>query len=208
MSEEKKLVLRFPKLSFKKLKWPKLRLPIKNRRKFFKITLLVLLFVLACGLGTAVGVFRAIFMNLPDIEQLASFEPGIITYIYADDGTVVGEYALEKRIQVTLEDIPENLKNGILATEDPRFYSHKGIDFLGMLRALKENVRLIFTPHKLQGGSTISQQLVKKLFLHPRQTIRRKLKEMILAIQDEPARGRSDHRNIPGAQPIFSLPQL
>lgn len=185
MSEDKKLILRVPKLSFKKLKWPKLRLPIKNRRKFFKITLLVLLFVLVCGLGTAVGVFRAILQNLPDIEQLAKFEPGIITYIYADDGTVVGEYALEKRIQVTFEDIPDNLINGIIATEDPRFYSHKGIDFLGMLRALKENVRLIFTPHKLQGGSTISQQLVKKLFLHPKQTIRRKLKEMILAIQLE-----------------------
>ncbi|MGB2905503.1 MAG: PBP1A family penicillin-binding protein [Candidatus Aminicenantaceae bacterium] len=185
MFEDKKLILRLPKLSFKKLKWPKLRLPIKNRRKFFKITLLVLLFVLVCGLGTAVGVFRAILQNLPDIEQLAKFEPGIITYIYADDGTVVGEYALEKRIQVTFEDIPDNLINGIIATEDPRFYSHKGIDFLGMLRALKENVRLIFTPHKLQGGSTISQQLVKKLFLHPKQTIRRKLKEMILAIQLE-----------------------
>lgn len=185
MSEEKKLVVKVPKLSLKKPKWPKLRLPIKDRKKFFKTAFLVLLFVAACGLGTALGVFRAIMTNLPDIAQLAEFEPGIITYIYADDGTVVGEYALEKRIQVTLADIPDNLKNAIIATEDPRFYSHHGIDFLGMLRALKENVRLIFTPHKLHGGSTISQQLVKRLYLHPKQTIRRKLKEMILAIQLE-----------------------
>ncbi len=185
MSEEKKLILRVPKLSFKKLKWPKFRLPIKNRRKFFRITLLALLFLLVCGLGISVGVFRAILTNLPDIEQLAKFQPGIITYIYADDGTVVGEYALERRIQVTLADISENLKNAIIATEDPRYYSHKGIDFLGMLRALKENVRLVFTPRKLHGGSTISQQLVKKLFLNPKQTIRRKLKEVILALQLE-----------------------
>jgi penicillin-binding protein 1A len=192
MSEDKRLIVRVPKLSLNGLKPPKLRLPGKDRKKFFKTTFLVLLFVAACGLGTAVGVFRAILTNLPDISQLAEFEPGIITYIYADDGTVVVEYALEKRIQVTLADIPDNLRNAIIATEDPRFYSHKGIDFLGMLRAMKENVRLIFTPRKLHGGSTISQQLVKKLYLHPKQTIRRKLKEMILAIQLEQRYSKED----------------
>ena len=185
MSEEKRLILKIPKLSLRKPKWLKLRSPVKDRKKFFKTVFLVLLFLAALGMGTAVGVFRAIMTNLPDIGQLAKFEPGIITYIYADDGTVVGEYALERRIRVTLDNIPDNLKNAIIATEDPRYYSHHGIDFLGMLRALKENVRLIFTPRKLQGGSTISQQLVKRLFLHPKQTIRRKLKEMILAIQLE-----------------------
>jgi penicillin-binding protein 1A len=197
MSREKKLTIRFPKLSFKKMKpsqWkislkklklPKLKFPIKNRHKFFRISMLVLLVLFVCGLGITVGVFKAILTNLPDISRLAEFEPGIITYIYADDGEVIGEYALEKRIQVTAADIPDQLKNAIIATEDPRYYSHKGIDFLGMLRALKENVRLIFTPRKLQGGSTISQQLVKKLFLHPKQTIRRKLKEILLALQLE-----------------------
>ncbi len=185
MSEDKKLLIRIPRFSFPKLKLNKLRFPIKNRRRFFKIILLILLFIGACGLGTMVGVFRAILTNLPDISQLAKFEPGIITYIYDDNEEVIGEYALEKRIQVGLADIPENLRNAIIATEDPRFYNHRGIDFLGMLRALKENVRLIFTPHKLHGGSTISQQLVKRLFLHPKQTVRRKLKEIILALQLE-----------------------
>ncbi len=185
MSEDKKLLVRIPKFSLKKLKLNKLHFPVKNRRRFFRTALLILLFIGACGLGTMVGVFRAILTNLPDISQLAKFEPGIITYIYADDGEVIGEYALEKRIQIGLADIPENLRNAIIATEDPRYYSHHGIDFLGMLRALKENVRLIFSPRKLQGGSTISQQLVKRLFLHPKQTIRRKLKEIILALQLE-----------------------
>ncbi len=185
MSNDEKVIVRIPKWSLKRLKLPKLRFPIKNRRKFFRVALLVLLFLAVCALGTAVGVYRAIMTNLPDIARLAEFEPGIITYIYADNDEVIGEYALEKRIRVSLEQIPEHLKDAIIATEDPRFYHHRGIDFLGMLRALKENVRLIFTPRKLQGGSTISQQLVKKLFLHPKQTIRRKLKEIILALQLE-----------------------
>ncbi len=179
------MIFRIPKWSLKKLKLPKLRLPIKNRRKFFRVSLLVLLFLAVCVLGTAVGVYRAIMTNLPDISLLAEFEPGIITYIYADNDEVIGEYALEKRIQVGLVDVPEHMKAAIIATEDPRFYQHRGIDFLGMLRALKENMRLIFSPRKLHGGSTISQQLVKKLFLHPKQTIRRKLKEIILALQLE-----------------------
>jgi penicillin-binding protein 1A len=137
------------------------------------------------GLGVTWGVFRAILQNLPDIAQLEEFEPSIITYIYADDGSIVGEYAFEKRIQVTYEQIPQDLINAIIATEDPRYYGHNGIDFLGMLRALKEDIKLVFTPRKLQGGSTISQQLVKRLFLHPKQTIRRKLKEILLALELE-----------------------
>lgn len=141
------------------------------------------LFILS--LGIIVGSYKAILQNVPSISDLEEFEPNIITNIYADDGEVIGEYAIEKRIEVAFEDIPEILINAIIATEDPRFYSHKGIDFLGMLRALKEDIKLILTPRRLHGGSTISQQLARELFLHRRQTIRRKLKEVLLSLQIE-----------------------
>ncbi len=131
------------------------------------------------------GAYVAILQNLPSISQLEEFEPSIITYIYSDDGQVIGEYAIEKRIEVDFEDIPDILKKAIIATEDPRFFSHGGIDFRGILRAVKEDIKIKGRPGRLQGGSTISQQLARELFLHRKQTIRRKLKEVLLAFQIE-----------------------
>jgi penicillin-binding protein 1A len=171
----KKVVVRFKKPSFKHI----------SKKKLFKTTALVLFIFMILALGIMVGAYKAILQNLPDIADLEEFEPNIITYIYADDGEVIGEYAIEKRIEITYEDIPEVLKQSIIATEDPRFYKHNGIDFWGILRAIKEDLKLILTPRKLHGGSTISQQLSRELFLHRKQTIRRKLKEVMLALQIE-----------------------
>ncbi|MFB0564619.1 MAG: penicillin-binding protein 1A [Candidatus Aminicenantaceae bacterium] len=127
----------------------------------------------------------AIKENLPSISELEEFEPNIITYVYSDKGEVAGEFAIEKRVEIPYEEIPEIIKKAIIATEDPRFYNHKGIDFRGILRSLKEDIRLVIKRRRLHGGSTITQQLARLLFLHPRQTIRRKLKEWILARQIE-----------------------
>jgi len=156
-----------------------------SKKKLLKRTALVLFVLTVVALGIAIGAYKAILQNLPAVSDLENFEPNIITYIYADDGEVIGEYAIEKRIEIAYEDIPEVLKQAIIATEDPRFYKHNGIDFFGILRALKEDVKLILTPRRLHGGSTISQQLSRELFLHRKQTIRRKLKEIILALQIE-----------------------
>lgn len=169
----KKLVVRV-----RKIKKP-------TKRKILKAALIVFIFGSVCVLGTMLGAYMAILQNLPDISQLEEFEPSIITYIYADNGDVIGEYAIEKRIEIAYEDIPELLKKAIIATEDPRFFNHGGIDFRGILRALKEDVKLILKPRRLHGGSTISQQLATGLFLHRRQTIQRKLKEALLALQIE-----------------------
>jgi len=119
--------------------------------------------------------------------MLEEFEPNIITYIYSDEGEVIGEYAIEKRIEIPYEDIPEIVKNAIIATEDPRFYSHRGFDLRGALRALWEDIKtkLGGKSRKLHGGSTISQQLARDLFLHRRQTLSRKFKEVLLARQIE-----------------------
>ena len=156
-------------------------------RKLAKVTVLTLLLFAACGFGSVLGVYIAISQNLPSIDELEEYAPDIITYIYADDEEVVGEFAREKRIEVPFEEIPEVLINAIIATEDPRFFNHKGVDYRGILRAAKENIimKLKKKEGKLQGGSTITQQLARKLFLHLRQTLRRKFKEALLALQIE-----------------------
>lgn len=180
MSIKKKLIVRIPKI--KRL----------STRHILKTALFVFLFGSVIVLGTMLGAYVAVLQNLPSISQLEEFEPSIITYIYADDGQVIGEYAIEKRIEVSFEDIPDILKKAIIATEDPRFFSHGGIDFRGILRAVKEDIKIKGRPGRLHGGSTISQQLARELFLHRRQTIRRKLKEVLLAFQIEKKYSKED----------------
>jgi penicillin-binding protein 1A len=190
MSEKKKIRLKIPNLNLKKFKLKRIKLKNfkfnkEKRRKFFKRALLTLLILAVCFIGVLIGVYRAILQNLPDIAQLEEYEPSIVTYVYSDDEEVIGEYALQKRIPVAFDEIPDYLKEAVIATEDPRFYTHSGIDFLGILRAVKKDLKLIFTLRKLHGGSTITQQLVRELLLHRKQTIRRKIKEAILALQIE-----------------------
>ena len=183
MSIKKSLVLKIKKIHIKRLKFKNLRKI--NKRKFFRTALFIFLLLSVYVFGTVLGAYKAVLQNLPSISRLEEFEPNIITYIFSDEGEVVGEYAKEKRIVVSYEEIPEVLINAIIATEDPRFYKHKGIDFLGILRAVKEDIKLLLTPRKLHGGSTISQQLIRRLLLHRKQTVRRKLKEVLLALQIE-----------------------
>ncbi len=155
--------------------------------KLFKVAFLLCTLFFACSIGIWLGAYLSIRQNLPSISMLEEFEPNIITYIYSDEGDVIGEYAIEKRIEIPYEDIPEVIKNAIIATEDPRFYNHRGFDLRGALRALREDIKtkLGRKSRKLHGGSTISQQLARDLFLHRRQTIRRKFKEVLLARQIE-----------------------
>lgn len=180
MTEKKRLIIKIKKpvlkkISLKKLSW----------KRILKTAFFVFLGFAVIGSGVAIGVYKAIMQNLPDISQIEEIEPKIITYFFAGDDEVIGEYANEKRIEVEFEDIPEILIKAIIATEDPRFYSHKGIDYRGILRAVKADIKLIFTPRKLHGGSTITQQLVRELLLSRDQKLRRKIKEAILARQIE-----------------------
>ncbi|MBN1272252.1 MAG: PBP1A family penicillin-binding protein [Candidatus Aminicenantes bacterium] len=152
----------------------------------FKIGLFIVAIFTSFFLGVLIGGYKALIKNLPDIKELKDLQLNRITNVLADDGEeVIGTYAREKRIEVQYKDIPQNLINAIIATEDPRFYSHRGIDFLGILRAVRENLKLRGRSGRLHGGSTISQQLVREFLLHKGQTIRRKIKEALLALQIE-----------------------
>jgi len=164
----------------------KIRIPKFSRKKIIKGLILALVSVIALMLGGIFGAYLAIRENLPDVSELEQMRPKIISAVYSDDGQVAKEFAAERRIQVQYEKIPAVLKQAIIATEDPRFFAHKGIDYRGILRAIREDVfRVVLGKKRLHGGSTITQQLARSLFLYPQQTIRRKLKEMFVAVDIE-----------------------
>src|SRR5436190_21640761 len=151
------------------------------RRFWFPAVLL-----LALAAGGLTGIIAAYQLNYSqaasEVAALATYRPSIVTRIYADDGkTVIGEFALEKRIPLKYDEIPANMKNAILAVEDARFYDHVGIDPIRILGAAYKNL----TSDKKEGGSTLTQQLAKNLFLTREQTLQRKMNEWVLALQIE-----------------------
>lgn len=118
--------------------------------------------------------------NLPDIRQLENWKPSEVTRVYAQDGTLLTEFFIQKRVYVNIDKIPDHVKNAFIAIEDRTFYKNIGIDPIGIARAFFQN---LISGKIVAGGSTISQQLIKNLFLTPEKSFSRKVKEMILAIK-------------------------
>src|SRR5215510_11723387 len=117
--------------------------------------------------------------GLPSVEQLKSgYDPPQLTRILARDGPVLADVFTERRTLVPFAEIPDNAKVSFLAAEDASLYEHQGLNYFGMLRALAVNLRARGTR---QGGSTITQQVVKNVLLDPERTLRRKIRETILA---------------------------
>ena len=133
--------------------------------------------VLVGGLSL-LAFFIQLDRSLPSTQSLKSYHPPLVTRIYASDGSLQGEFFIERRYVVPLSDLPPHLIKAFLAAEDVRFYEHGGVDFLGVVRALFKNIQ---AGEIVQGGSTITQQVVKSLLLTPERTWIRKLKEGILA---------------------------
>lgn len=143
---------------------------------------LVAMFVAAAFLGTASGVIFAFIDDVPQIQGLDDYSPGTITRVLARDGAVVGDFANERRVIVPYEQIPEVLRNAVVAAEDGSFFSHSGIS---PTRILATVVRRGLRLQRAGGASTITQQLTRKLFLTDEQTTSRKIREWILAVQVE-----------------------
>src|SRR2546423_8600947 len=142
--------------------------------------------LLALAAGGLTGIIAAYQLNYSqaasEVAALATYRPSLVTRIYADDGkTVIGEFALEKRIPLKYDEIPSVVKNSILAVEDARFYDHMGIDPVRIIGAAWNDL----TRRKVEGGSTLTQQLAKDLFLTREQTLKRKVNEWMLALQIE-----------------------
>ena len=120
--------------------------------------------------------------DLPSIETLKNYKPSTVTKIFSDEGEVIGEYFYERREVISLDRVPGYLIQAFVAGEDARFFQHKGLDYLAILRALFRN---IFSGEIVQGGSTITQQVVKSLLLSPEKSFTRKIREAILAYKIE-----------------------
>ncbi len=143
---------------------------------------LAALFLAAALFGTASGVLFAYMGDLPQISSLDDYSPGIITRVLGRDGSVVGDFATERRVLVTYDQIPPVLRNAILSAEDSGFFTHGG---LSIPRIVISAVRDLVRMRKDFGASTLTQQLARKLFLTDDKTPERKIKEALLTIQIE-----------------------
>jgi penicillin-binding protein 1A len=163
-----------------------LNAPAAERQHLLRRFWLPAVLLLALAAGGLTGIIAAYELNYSraanEVAALATYRPSVVTRVYADDGeTVIGEFALEKRIPLKYEEIPQLVKNAILAVEDARFYDHVGIDPIRIIGATWKNL----TTDKVEGGSTLTQQLAKNLFLSREQTLKRKVNEWALALQIE-----------------------
>ena len=132
--------------------------------------------------GTAAGLLFVYASDLPEIRALEDYRPDVVTELYADDGQLVGSFALQRRILITYDQVPQVLKDAILVTEDQHFEEHWGIDFPRVAQAAWRN---IVQRRKAEGASTLTMQLARVLFLSPDKSFRRKVQETLLAIQIE-----------------------
>src|SRR5688572_9793380 len=143
---------------------------------------LTILFALAIVFGSLVGILLAYETDLPQISSLEDFEPNIITQVFNADGTLLGEFAIERRVIVSFKDIPPVLRNAVVAVEDAEFWKHLGVNLWRIPSAALANLR---AGRKTQGSSTLTMQLSRVLFLTPEKSYERKIKEAILAFQIE-----------------------
>ncbi|HEU5094704.1 MAG TPA: penicillin-binding protein 1A [Reyranella sp.] len=151
--------------------------------RFVKVLLAFCLAGLIVGVGTVAGLFWHFSHGLPDHKQLADYQPPTVSRLYAADGRLLAEFAHEKRIFVPVAAMPKRLLEAFIAAEDQRFYSHPGVDFIGMARAAITD--LANPGRRPEGASGITQQVAKNFLLSNQATISRKIREAILAFRIE-----------------------
>src|SRR6202162_3614071 len=145
--------------------------------------LFLLLPLVAEGLlGTIAGSASTGLVRFPRVSELETYRPDIITEIRANDGSTIARYAIERRILISRAGIPTVLRNAIVATEDKNFYRHGGVDLVRTVGAVASDLR---HQRYAQGGSTLTQQLARAIFLSPRKTISRKINEALVAFEIE-----------------------
>ena len=125
--------------------------------------------------------------NIPDYKFLKNYKPPVSSKVYAGNGDLVADFSKEKRIFVPYGSLPQNIINSFLSAEDKNFFSHPGVDAKGVFRAIIKNIENIFKSKRLEGASTITQQVAKNFLLNNEVSINRKLKEAILAFRIERA---------------------
>ncbi|WP_041795624.1 penicillin-binding protein 1A [Pararhodospirillum photometricum] len=152
-----------------------------------RIVLTLALVSLMGGAGGVAVIANRFGGDLPDYRALANYEPAITTRVLASDGRLMAEYAIERRVYVPIQAIPQTVINAFLSAEDKNFYEHSGVDFVGLFRAVVTNVRNVGSGRRPVGASTITQQVAKNFLLSSEVSIDRKVKEAILAFRIEQA---------------------
>jgi penicillin-binding protein 1A len=133
-------------------------------------------------LGSVAGSFATNFVRVPRVSELATYRPDIVTQIVARDGSTIARYAIERRTLVSRADIPAVFRNALIATEDKNFFGHGGVDVKRTVSALLANLQ---QGGYAQGGSTLTQQLARAIFLSPRKTLSRKVNEALVSFEIE-----------------------
>ncbi len=126
-------------------------------------------------------------IGLPDYKKLSNYQPPISSRVYSENGKLIAEYAIEKRLFVPFESMPEKVINSFLSAEDKNFFQHPGVDVKGILRAIIKNIKNVSQNKRLEGASTITQQVAKNFLLTNEVSMKRKIKEAILAFRIERA---------------------
>ncbi|MBA8838588.1 penicillin-binding protein 1A [Ochrobactrum sp. RH2CCR150] len=144
----------------------------------------VLMLLVAGGVALYVG---NLSKDLPDYEVLAKYEPPVMTRVHASDGSLMAEFARERRMYLPIQAVPNRVKAAFISAEDKTFYEHHGLDFGGLARAVLTNVKNIGSGRRPMGASTITQQVAKNFLLSSTQTYDRKIREAILAMRIEQA---------------------
>jgi penicillin-binding protein 1A len=155
--------------------------------KFFKNIFITFVSFSLIFIVVILGVLWNFSNNIPDYKFLKSFKPPVSSKVYSGNGDLVGDFSQEKRIFVPYESIPQNVINAFLSAEDKNFFSHPGVDAKGVLRAIVNNIKNIMTSKRLEGASTITQQVAKNFLLTNEVSFNRKIKEAILAFRIERA---------------------
>ena len=156
--------------------------PPRRPWRRWQITLIVAAAVVLGGILGVGGMLWYYAQDLPDLGQLQNYQPSLVTQVYSNDKQLIGQFFIERRILTPLSQIPEHLRRAVIAVEDVRFFEHPGLDYIGILRAAWTNLR---RGGKVEGASTITQQLARSLFLSSERTFDRKVRELVLAYKME-----------------------
>src|SRR4029078_6655368 len=156
--------------------------PPRRPWRWWQIALIVAAVILLGGIFSVGGLLWYYAKDLHDLSQLQNYQPSLVTQVYSSDKQLIGQFFIERRILTPLAQIPEHFRRAVILVEGVRFFEHPGLDYIGILRAAWTNVR---RGGRVEGASTITQQLARSLFLSSERTFDRKVRELVVAYKME-----------------------
>merc|ERR1712202_28342 len=154
---------------------------------FLKKTIKLTIAIFALGLAFSFSTLWYFSSDLPDYKILSNYKPPISSRVHSGEGHLIAEYALQKRLFIPYDSLPKKVIYSFLSAEDKNFFSHPGVDAKSITRAIIKNLKNYFSKKRLEGASTITQQVAKNFLLTSEVSVKRKIKEAILAFRIERA---------------------